>query len=103
MTLPLGRCFEKGGGGVAMRLFRRDRLAYPPNLGFEIGDIGIQFRHPQQVERGGKQKFFCRPGEIFVGICHSIPLTTDSVGSIPRPSWTCDRERPFLTVPGAVL
>jgi hypothetical protein len=63
-----------------VRLFRADRLPYPQNFGLEIGDIGLQLLDPQQVKRRGKQKFFCRPGEIFVGICHNITLTKGSVG-----------------------
>lgn len=47
----LGWCFEKGRGGVAMHLFRGDRLAHPENLTFEVGDISLKLRHAQQVER----------------------------------------------------
>ena len=52
--LSSGRRLEKCGGGVAVRLFRRDRLFHPENLGLEIGDIGVQLAHPQQIEGRGE-------------------------------------------------
>jgi hypothetical protein len=74
-VLSLGWGLEKGRGGVAMCLFRRDRLPHPENLAFEVGNIGLKLRHAEQVKRRGNQNFFCRRGPIFVRICHIITLT----------------------------